>query len=750
MNFPKYLLMTFMTVFALIGLLVPISNAVTDSFTITIQVSTGGNAFSLPTSDVIHYIAPASSPPSGWSAGSDSNNGTSQTTPWATVNHALNCGDVIVAAKGTYNGDFATWGAVSNCPSTTGGIDGTGGISFAILLCGGTDLGTNGCNINCSTAVCNGGHVGSGGRGATSACMNIGTNYWAVISWTCNGNGNQSRGFQLDACLTTSTVVHHVAFVNDIVTNAGQGYDTDDCGYGASPTDTNGGDYFATVGSIAQNAAQDAICLGAIDVVSPGIFDATAGTHFFVSGNFSYANQNPICRIHSDTEDFLIDSPDNHNVETQFVFTNNMGWSGDRHCLNVEEQSQHADTIPIHIENFTCYRNNLFTGTDFIDGEITINPSAENPPSYQYTITNNIAYQPLASNGSANTENEITVLSATYNSTTGILAETFSSAPFGAAITAGGVIRTGGFAGTGSVGSLTGNWPVSSVSGSGTVLNLQAPTGLGTMTLTNSTGIIISGGYYVSSSGVLILPFSSAPAGASPSGNFTVSGVYGGTSTNDGLTLLPTLSGTYTLTASSGSGTIITLAATSGLGTNISIGSASLSGNAGLAGQSVNAFIYGPNVAASGTYTNTTNVFKGNMSACLLSFCDTGDNTGANGTSAMLGTSQTFTSPAYTNTTDLLANWVGAPNCNGFDMVTKCMGWNYSTSTLTSATPISDLTPTTGGMSSQGYQLPGSCASSGEVYTDFPLWMKGLILLQWGGGTTLTENPGLLTIRCGY
>ena len=59
--------------------------------------------------------------------GSDSNNGLTAATAWATPNHAVNCGDVIIAAPGTYNGNFSSWGKVSSCPSTSGGIDGTGG-----------------------------------------------------------------------------------------------------------------------------------------------------------------------------------------------------------------------------------------------------------------------------------------------------------------------------------------------------------------------------------------------------------------------------------------------------------------------------------------------------------------------------------------------------------------------------------------------------------------------------------------------
>ncbi len=85
--------------------------------------------------------------------GSDSNPGT-DSSPWKTPKHAVDCGDVVIAAAGAYGGTtspFGTndWGTVSNCPSTAGGIDGTGGVYFATLLCAGPDLGS--CAVSASS-----------------------------------------------------------------------------------------------------------------------------------------------------------------------------------------------------------------------------------------------------------------------------------------------------------------------------------------------------------------------------------------------------------------------------------------------------------------------------------------------------------------------------------------------------------------------------------------------------------------------
>ena len=104
---------------------------------------TGDYAYSLPNGDSVHYLAP--------SGCSNSYNGLSPTFtsgsngPWCNPTHAMNCGDVIIASAGTYSPSpfgLNAWGAVSNCPSTTGGIDGTGGVYFAVLLCAGPSVGS--------------------------------------------------------------------------------------------------------------------------------------------------------------------------------------------------------------------------------------------------------------------------------------------------------------------------------------------------------------------------------------------------------------------------------------------------------------------------------------------------------------------------------------------------------------------------------------------------------------------------------
>jgi hypothetical protein len=109
---------------------------------------------------------------------------------------------------------------------------------------------------------------------------------------------------------------------------------------------------------------------------------------------------------------------------------------------------------------------------------------------------------------------------------------------------------------------------------------------------------------------------------------------------------------------------------------------------------------------------------------------------------ASLGTN-TYVDPGFANTSDLLTNWSGVPNCTGYANVTACMGWNYASQTARANSPIADLTATAGGTSGKGYQPPYACAPD-PLY---PTWLKGVVYLQWNG-SSLTENADLVNKPC--
>ena len=190
-----------------------------------------------------YYISPT---------GSDSNSGLTAATAWATPNHTgLVCGDVIIAAPGAYNTGFVYWNNPSNCPSTSGGIDGNGGIYFAVVLCGGAHVGD--CSMN---------FAGNG--------MIVNANNWAIEGWQVTSSAGYA--FLALANATNTTIIHHVAFINDIASNSHDGFVTGDGGKNHN-VPGNGVDQFAVVGDIAYNSNQDPICVAAIDDAGPANYD---------------------------------------------------------------------------------------------------------------------------------------------------------------------------------------------------------------------------------------------------------------------------------------------------------------------------------------------------------------------------------------------------------------------------------------------------------------------------------------------
>jgi hypothetical protein len=217
--------------------------------------------------------------------GKDTNNGASAATPWLTANHPVVCGDVIVAAAGAYNSanldsygsGSPRWGTVSSCPSTTGGIDGKGGVYVATVLCA-TPFD---CTIDAST----------------KDSVNIDKSNWAVEGFRATNN-NDGNGVCFEARpLATGKAIAYVAFINDIAAGCPlAGFHAD--GYpGAFALAV---DELALVGDIAFNAAQSAsYCGSGLSINTPVNVDSLPGTHIFVSQTFSYGNVNGPCSVNS-------------------------------------------------------------------------------------------------------------------------------------------------------------------------------------------------------------------------------------------------------------------------------------------------------------------------------------------------------------------------------------------------------------------------------------------------------------------
>jgi hypothetical protein len=228
-----------------------------------------GQSIAVPLTPLhIYYISPN---------GNDNRAGTSRDGAWATPHHKVNCGDVIIAAAGQYTTSFGinNWGDVSNCPSKSGGIDGTGGIYFAIVLCAGPYI--TSCPIT--------------GGGAEAARID-------ASNWAMEGFWGTSRG---QACFSatseSATTLHHIAFINVIGSNcqnaAVDSYSWTNGQCSAPYASCGGVDQQAIVGAIAWNAARaNGLCGSGISNIPFNGPDTSSGTHVFDAGIFSYANIN--------------------------------------------------------------------------------------------------------------------------------------------------------------------------------------------------------------------------------------------------------------------------------------------------------------------------------------------------------------------------------------------------------------------------------------------------------------------------
>lgn len=90
------------------------------------------------------------------------------------------------------------------------------------------------------------------------------------------------------------------------------------------------------------------------------------------------------------------------------------------------------------------------------------------------------------------------ITSATYTSSTGIIALTFGTAPFGASIGSGAngvyINLSGLTTSAGAASAVNGTFPVTGTGSSGTVVSVQGAIGLGTITINGSTGTLAAGG----------------------------------------------------------------------------------------------------------------------------------------------------------------------------------------------------------------------------------------------------------------
>lgn len=193
--------------------------------------------------------------------GNDSNKGTSAGTPWLTPNHAVNCGDVIIAAAST------TYAAINFASGHWGTVTCAAGNNLAWLKC----VTFDGCKISGMGSLVNG--------------MTVSASYWGVQGWEVDGTSSSGRCFIAQPPSTSN--IHFIIFANNIASGCGLS------GFEVGNNNDAGVDYFAIVGNAAYgNTGGTLNCTSGLNVYSPVAWDSLPGTHIYVGGNFSWKNVN--------------------------------------------------------------------------------------------------------------------------------------------------------------------------------------------------------------------------------------------------------------------------------------------------------------------------------------------------------------------------------------------------------------------------------------------------------------------------
>lgn len=203
-----------------------------------------------PVSATTYYLSPS---------GSDSNSGLTAGASWLSANHAVNCGDVIIAAAST------SYVSANFGPNKWGKVTCSAGNDVAWLECATFDA----CKMRITSN--DGFHVDS--------------SYWGIQGWEVDATSTSGVCFIANP---ENGGMHHIIFANNIANGCGEG------GFENTSDGSSGVDYLVIIGNIAYNAAGGTtFCSGGIYINNPNVgSDALPGTHIYVAGNFSYDNVN--------------------------------------------------------------------------------------------------------------------------------------------------------------------------------------------------------------------------------------------------------------------------------------------------------------------------------------------------------------------------------------------------------------------------------------------------------------------------
>ncbi len=317
-------------------------------------------ALASPAWATTYYLATATA------GGNDSNNGTSASTPWLTPNHAILCGDIILAAPGVYSAadfSYGHWGTVT-CPA---------GNNVAWLKCATFDA----CKF-----TANGVYV----------AMAVTQSYWGVQGWEVTANADT------DACFTayppSSTVqIHHIVFANDVANGC---YNS---GFTIGNNGAVGVDYLVVVGNAVYNASRSSeSCTSGISIYQPVQSDSLPGTHIYIAGNFSWDNfdSNPCGGgAPSDGNGILIDTPDGSQgglptpYAAQIVIDNNILIANGGRGFDVLNNYAGSAHATIYARHNTVWGNNAdMNETNNLCGEMTIDVALNVQEFFNIAATN--------------------------------------------------------------------------------------------------------------------------------------------------------------------------------------------------------------------------------------------------------------------------------------------------------------------------------------------------------------------------
>jgi hypothetical protein len=303
----------------------------------------------LPPPGATYYLAPAAD------GGNDANSGLSQAAPWLTPNHAVNCGDVLQAAAGTYsyaNFTSAKWGTVT-CPA---------GNNVAWVKCATFDA----CKITVPSGV-------------NYAAMDVSTSYWGVQGWEFSTSGGVYQTcLQIQPASGASSNIHHIIIANNVANGCEAG------GIASANQGSVSTDYLVIIGNIAYGTSTGSeLCYSGISVYQPLATDSLQGTHIYIAGNFSWDNVDPsTCSggQSTDGEGITLDSLNDGQggltpvYNQQVVVQNNMTlWNGGDGINVAGSGNAYA---PVYLKQNTSYGNLYAVNGNSWCGEISVDSSS--------------------------------------------------------------------------------------------------------------------------------------------------------------------------------------------------------------------------------------------------------------------------------------------------------------------------------------------------------------------------------------